>query len=267
MPRLNKAIRIDRRLATISRSCISTLLTLAIVSPFSRAEERLAIPDCNSLPPPSTVLLQETLGDYLPLLSEKGIEPNTLRELDLPHIVQILDQAISLNLGILHVMTSPLLAQETGCRFFIGKDALQQVDALYNLHGLWMINAPFGDNRTLTMNYLIFGDGKLALGYPQAEVIQVRDYDFYGGKFAYTPFLTARIVNQGDSRGITEIAVRSSPQDRDKHFRGPGRSTIRHLFVDQKHIHVHYSFFGFSAEKSVDYLPIEKRKSTPAAKN
>jgi hypothetical protein len=230
----------------------------------SAAEETLwpvaeAAAFCAALPPINDTQLQAALGEYAGVVQQVApASLQNLKRLDIAAINSLVERAVSQGWGVLELITDKNNLVGGACSMLMEADTLQQVDARYNLHSLWMINAPL-DGAVLPLRFLLFGEGKLVLGYPRSAVVKVSDYDFSGGKYAYTPLVMAVLRNTAVERGLTDIQVMAAPQDELGSFKGPRGSSVHAMLLQGDVIHVRYSLLGITGDKAVPNLKIEKR--------
>lgn len=237
--------------------CISVSAAEAPVTLWTATEAETF---CAALPPVDATQLDAIAGPYAPVLARNAPTLlSNLRLLDDSAADTLLQRAIANGWGILDMLSDVANLEGGTCSLLMTAATLQKVDQRYNLHGLWMINAPVRDTETLAMSYIVFGSGKLVMAYPAAATIKVDDYAFFGGKYAYTPFVMANIVNAGDARGLDDIQVLESPEAPSGAFKGPRGSSIRSMLLDDDRIDVHYTVFGIASAKTVARLPIERR--------
>jgi hypothetical protein len=244
------------------------LLTCALLFPFNAdAAEASALWNdteaqafCAALPAVDDTRLTQILGEYSAVLRSKAPAAlANLRLLDFAATDAMLQKAMAHGWGILDMLTDAHNLPDGACSLIMDGETLQQVDAVYNLHGLWMINAPLDNDVTLPMSYILFGAGTLVIGYPRGAVIKVTDYDFSGGRYAYTPFVMADIVNSAQMRGLENIQVLESPQGKTGSFKGPRASSMRNMRLHDGMVSVSYSVFGITSDKTITNLKIEKR--------
>jgi hypothetical protein len=219
---------------------------------------------CQALPLVDEPALKAALGDYFATFTaQAALNVSKLRVLDYPHIASVLDRAITKQWSVLDLIADQTLLQSSPCAFFLDQATLQQVDARYDLHSLWMLNVPVGSeagsDQVLAMSYLMFGDGKLVLGYPRTAVVKVEDFNFWGGKYDYVPFLTADIMHNDAARGLLNIRVRLQPQQKPERFKGPFNSKIEAVLLYNDNVEVSYLLFGKASTKIVPNRKIEKR--------
>jgi hypothetical protein len=243
---------------------LATLLGILHQAPVVAAEQPLwsaaaAQQFCNELPSVSSVQLQSVLGDYAAVLQrEAPAMVQNLKQVDSTHVEALLQSTLSRGWSVLDLVVDSSFATAGPCSLLLSAELLQQVDAAYNLHGLWMVNAPLA-NGTLPLRYLLFGKGKLALGYARSAVVKVADYDFSGGKYAYTPFVLADLVSSTTAGGLTNIRVLESAAANFTSFKGPRNATVLSMLLNPAGVLVSYSLFGVAGSKLVPELLIEKR--------
>jgi hypothetical protein len=215
---------------------------------------------CQALPLVGEPTLKAALGDYFTTFTaQAGLNVSKLRELDYPHMASVLDRAITKQWSVLDLIADQTLLQSSPCAFFLDQATLQQVDAHYDLHSLWMLNAPVGSDQVLAMSYLMFGDGKLVLGYPRTATVMVQDYKFFTGNYDYPPYLTADIMHNNAARGLLNIRVRQQPLEKAGNFIGPFNSKIEAVLLYNDNVEVSYLLFDKASTKVVPNLKIEKR--------
>lgn len=195
---------------------------------------------CNNAKSPGNEMLASVMGDYLAVLKNKdNIDINHIKIPKPEHIDAALKKAIKLNYGALEFFTEPNFAASHACMVFMDMAMLQAVDKKYNLHTLWMINAPLEVDdeeeekkaNHLRMKYLLMGRGKLIIGYEEPKEIFVKDYVVFTGLYDYELHTSMNIVNSNEKRGVFEIRVYKSVQGKATPFIGPGGSEILSLEI------------------------------------
>lgn len=220
---------------------------------------------CRSSNPVATNNLQTSLRGYFRVVKEdEGMDLSKIKLPTFEALSSILSKAIQLNWSALELFTDRRFTRGNPCIIFLDSRMLQQVDAKYDLHPLWMINPPIGSNdkQKLAMEYLLLGDGKLIVGYPRGATVKVRDYDIATGRYAYQPYTSMDIIHDRNARGLFHIHVRERPTEEPSPFMGPLLSKISAMEVVGGDILVHYTgiFSSKLKERFLARILIEKRQ-------
>jgi hypothetical protein len=243
-------------LVSILLSCWVSTVSAADATLWPAAEAQAF---CAALPTVSDEQLQVVLGEYVDVVRQAApASVRNLKLLDITSTNTLIQRAVSQGWGVLELVTDKNNLADGSCSMLMTAETLQQLDAAYHLHGLWMLNAPL-NGKFLPMGFLVFGAGKLVLGYPTSAVINVADYNFSGGKYAYTPLVIATLHNDAAARGLTDIQVMEEPHGEFSHFKGPRGSSIHSMLLQGEKVGVSYSLFGLGGSEVVPNLKIEKR--------
>jgi hypothetical protein len=173
-----------------------------------------------------------------------------------------LNLAVDKMLGMLDLITQEEYSSKDNCMILYGKQDLQLVDKKFNLHGVWMINAPVhGENTSLAMAFLLLGHGKLIIGYPENKIVLVEDYSIDGRKkYDYAKYTSMDIVNSENTRKLDNIKTKSGADKKLESFRGPYDAKIKSVSVlGTEEIVISYRKWFFSDEKKLRKIPVAKR--------
>lgn len=256
-------------LSVIATSCfLATIVTTRTQAaepdlPLWSASEARTF--CDRLPLATDSQLSAAMDEFYAVFNaNETINPSNLKYLDFAEAASILERAIELEWGILDLITERSLSGESGCAFFMDRQTLSRIDRQFDIHGLWMINAPMSDNQVLAMDFILFGQGRLIIGYPESAEVAVEDYPARlllrrSNLYEYEPYLVANIVETDGRRGIVNINTLSSPDADLDDFSGPFNVSIQSIFLlPGSRIRIAY-VLGASLGKTIDNIPIERR--------
>lgn len=212
-----------------------TALILLVVSSQAGAEQLWTSKEfeslCNNAKSPGKEELAAAMGSYLNVLKGKeDVDINRIKIPDVKNIEAALDKAIKLNWAALEFFTEPNFTTGKPCLVFMNEEMLQAVNKKYNLHTLWMINAPY-EGKTLRMKYLLMGRGKMIIGYHEPKEILVEDYGIFTGLYDYERYTSMDIINSAGKRGVFNIRTRKTALEKTTPFIGPAGSEILSLEI------------------------------------
>ncbi|MDH5178814.1 MAG: hypothetical protein OEZ39_17485 [Gammaproteobacteria bacterium] len=234
-----------------------------------QAEEYATL--CQQAVKPDKTMLAGEMGDYLKILqTEDKIDIDKIRIPATRLIEAALDKAISLNWAALEFFTEPNFAGNNACMVFMTEAMLQAVDKKYNLHTLWMINAPYdvddeGKGKIMPMKFLLMGRGKLIVGYKTNRVISVKDYPVFTGRYDYTEYTSMDIINKPNQTGVFNIKSWKSAAAGSTPFYGPANAEILSMEIaldNREEILIKCrETWVVPAEQRVDRLKFEVRQN------
>ena len=217
---------------------------------------------CRGLHPVSTTELSQSFGAYFDYFKQnEDISVDKILKLEIQDVISLLDRAVELDLGIMNIITDESFLKNSSCVLFFGNELLQQIDESYNLHLLWMINTvPVTRNTELKMSHLVFGGGKLIIGYPESREVSVREYRVWpSDDYIYPYYLTVDIENNQERRGLTNIRTLNTPAGELEYFKGPLRSSIFNiLLLSDDSLSADHSLLG--SPRQFDNIHIEYRQ-------
>lgn len=223
---------------------------------------------CNRLDLVPPEKLAPHVGGYLQDIQGRApVSLNKIRAANFGDMEPLLARAARLDWGVLEVFTQKEFANPDGCILFLDQQTLAEIHKKYNLHGVWQIEATLADatNRTMNMRYMIVGQGRLIIGYPQAATVEISDGDAVTGKYNYPPYLSARIENSPQAQGLFEIRTLKEPGAEFEPFVGPYGVEIRALQLDGRDILVKYTW-GIDQKRRARNVPIALRDNVATAR-
>ena len=216
---------------------------------------------CDRLPAlPESVMTKE-LGGYFPTLrAEESLTLSAIRQVDEAGMSKLLLSAARSGWGMLETFTQKELSDAHGCALWLDQATLAQINRKFNLHALWQIVARLSGNstETISMRYMIVGQGRLIIGYPRAAEIEINDGDAISGRYNYAPYISARIEHADTSRGLFGIRTLTVAGKGFEPFIGPYGVAVTALKLEGQHILVKYTL-GFEQERLTKNLPITPR--------
>lgn len=210
-----------------------------------------------SLPHADPKVVLQSLGrEWTNVIYKTGLEPSRVHKADFTHINAVLEHAVATKLGILELFTAGELADPKGPALLLDSDALQKIDAKYDLSSVWMLSAKPKESGTssLKMSFMIVGQGILIMGYPHPATVEILDE----GKlleYQYESLISANIVNAPKSRGLFSVRALASPTEDFSDFKGPMGVSIRGFEVKGSNIRVAYHLV-IDQETEVSKKPI-----------
>ena len=210
--------------------------------------------------------LEMTLGrEWTEVLFRTELDPSAVLKADLKHITAVLDAAAREKADILDLLTQQELSLKPGSAILLDAKLLQEIDARYNLHSVWQINAQTMEppGHALPMRFMIVGQGILVIGYPHAAKVEVID-DGPAIEYHYEPITIARIINESGRRGLFSVKTLSGRNDDFSGFQGPMGAKIKGYEINGDRIRVTYQLV-IDQETDVPRKPIELRRHENAA--
>jgi len=179
-------------------------------------------------------------------------------------VENLLDQAVKESIDSLTLFTHPLLQNPKSFAIVFNKELLQQIDTIFNFHGLFNISVPsVDDGSAVNMNFFVVGQGKFIAGYNRNAKIKHPDYDFVTGYYDYHELfiMDAKKDSEGNP-GLFNIKGLSNPNEEPKWMKGPLNVNIQSLIIssdkgNQRQIIIQYDLLGIK-HKILKLIPIEK---------
>lgn len=216
----------------------------------------------NGLPVASEESLKKVTKAYWETLrSRSDLDLKRVRVARFEDIDPVLDRASQAGLGTLDLFTQKELADPASAALLLDGPTLRRIGQKYDLSSLWMISARtlLPDHRTLSMDYMIVGQGKLIIGYPYESKVEVIN-DGKPYEYRYEPYLEARVVNGPGKQGLFNIRVLTSPAGEFQSFQGPMGASINALQVDNDTVVVNYTL-GFDQDARTRRTPITLKRA------
>ena len=219
---------------------------------------------CQALETPEPQTLSQILGEFNPL-AKRDINGKTdkIRIVTFDKVKPKLDQAVQDKMSILQLFTLKEYAEDDHCLLLYNQDTLKRISDNYKLHGVWMTNAPIKDShdKYLPMKFLLIGHGKLIIGYPDNEEVEVKDYKVGSENYNYTKYTSMDIVHDGSDIALKNIKTRKRPNSNPGEFIGPLNTAINSISLESRRVRINKNthLFKFLAV-NIDTKPIEKIK-------
>lgn len=216
---------------------------------------------CNSLEPVTPSTVKQSLGPYQAILHNADrVPPASLRRVKFTDIEPLLTLAAQHHWGALEVFSQPAFADSKGCALLLDRGTLAEVHKHFDLHAVWQIAATLADDasKTLPMNYMIVGSGRLVVGYPRAATVAIADGEATSGNYDYVPYFSARIENSAHGRGLFDIRALSDPRGEFGAFTGPYGAQIQQLTLNEGDIMVKFTL-GLDQERRARNVAINAR--------
>jgi len=190
------------------------------------------------------------------IVMRMGLDINHLRTPGFSDLDPVLNRAAKQGLGILDLFTLEEFSASSSTALLIDGETLEAINKRYDLNSVWVILAEskLPDHRPIKMSYLILGQGKLIIGYPHRAPVDVV-VDGEAMEYQYNPFITAKVVNEGDHVGLFAVKTLDSPKGPFGSFHGPMGSVIVSYEVKGDSILVTYNLL-VDQQTTVDKKPI-----------
>jgi len=219
---------------------------------------------CQALKSPSPQNLNNIFGEFADVTKQDiNAKIDNIRLAIFDKVKPKLDQAVQDKISILQLFTLKEYADDGNCLLLYDQDTLKRISEQYDLHGLWMTNAPIiGDNKKyLPMKFLLIGHGKLIIGYPDNKEVQVKDYNYVSDNFDYSRYTSMDIVHNGSDIALKNIKTRKRPNSKPADFIGPLNTAINSISQESSQVRINKNthLFKFLAV-NIDTKPIEKIK-------
>lgn len=211
----------------------------------------------SSLPYASDASLRKITKNYWETLRTRtNLDIGKIHVAKFEDIDPLLERASQSGLGILDLFTQKELADPSAAALLLDGPTLRRIAEKFELSSVWMITAPtlLPDHRLIAMDYMIIGQGQLIIGYPYESKVEVIN-DGKPLQYRYEPFISARLMNGPDRRGIFDVKVLKSPSGEFQSFEGPMGASITSFRVDGNSVLVDYSL-GFDQEARTPRTPI-----------
>lgn len=192
-----------------------------------------------------------------------GLDATRIRVVTFKDIDPVLTSAIQSGLGSLDLFTQKELAEPSTPALLLDQATLRQIDAKFDLSSVWLISARTSspDHRPMPMDYLIVGQGKLIIGYPQEALVVVPE-DGKPLEYRYEPFIEADIRNAGTQRGLFSVRALNNPDLSTAFlpFKGPMGAEIESFQVAGNSVRVQYRL-GIEQQTDSDRTPIALKRA------
>jgi len=264
--------KISGEVSVMQRILVNLTLALLVtgLAPARAAEEAAGLWEfaeardfCSTLPQPTRQAFDTHLGEFSRAFhSRTTVDFEDIRLLSAEAARDLLELAIARGLGMIDLVTDPVFLADGPCALFGADAALQEINNLFDLHTLWLIQAQDRRNEPIGMDYFLLGKGELLIGYPREARVSVPDYEVWGSdRFRYQPYIAGLLTVINGVRGIRDLFVLESPAGERGDFRGPFNSRINDLLISVTgDIQVEYSVPFLGNETIVlPNLKIERR--------
>jgi hypothetical protein len=187
------------------------------------------------LPPSSATAVEAALGVAAPALrAREHVDFGTYRLASAEAAECVMQRAAELRLDIPQLFTDRRFGLAGGLAIVIDRRGLADIDRLFDLHSLFPTAATTTHGRTLHMQFLLVGNGRLIIGYDGSGSFESKEAAFhvFGGKYQIQPLIRMDVEVLGH-RAFAHMATLSridliSPYG---DFVGPMGSKVHGLVV------------------------------------
>jgi hypothetical protein len=174
-------------------------------------DAELSVFKARLLPASSAAAVESALAAAGPVVrAREQVDFGTYRLASAEAAECVMQRAADLHLDIPQLFTDRRFGVGGGLAIVIDRRRLVEVDRLFDMHSLFPTAAATTDDRTLHMQFLLVGNGRLVIGYDGSATFEQRESAFhvYGGKYELQPLIRMD-VEVARQRAFTHVATLS----------------------------------------------------------